>query len=379
MSAHDGGVQLKIGLFLPSLTFGGAEIVTLNLAEGMLELGHEVDIVLASKSGDLLDKVPAGARVVDLASRRTLAATIPLARYLKDAKPHLLVAAMGHANIVAMWARRLARSPVKTVLTEHRSAPLTPTSVIEAVFRFLARFEYPRATAVIAVSNGVADNVAAVSGLGRDRISVVYNPVLSSSFWKQVKASLEHAWFGPDSEPVVLAVGRLVSDKDFGTLIRAFKAVREEYRAKLLILGEGELRSELESLIRELQLDDCVALPGFEPNPYKFMAASAVFVLSSVSEGLPTVLIEAIAAGAQVVSTDCVSGPREILSVAKVGKLVPVGSPDEMASAIGTAISEWPNTKPPLPTLEPFLPTVAASQYLDLAFNGSYGLGDSRE
>ena len=379
MSARDGGVQLKIGLFLPSLTFGGAEIVTLNLAEGMLELGHEVDIVLASKSGDLLAKVPDGARVVDLASRRTLTATVPLARYLRDAKPNLLVAAMGHANIVAMWARRLARSPVRAVLTEHRSAPIASTSIVETVFRRLARYEYPRATAVVAVSDGVADNVATVSGLDRGRISVVYNPVLSTSFWKQVNAPLEHPWFEPNGEPVVLAVGRLVSDKDFGTLIRAFKAVREEQRAKLLILGEGELRGELESLIRDLQLDDCVALPGFESNPYKFMAASAVFVLSSVSEGLPTVLIEAIAAGAPVVSTDCVSGPREILSVAKVGELVPVGSPDQMAHAIGAAISRWPDTKPPVPKLKPFLPAVAASRYLDVAFAESDGLGNSRE
>lgn len=377
MSARVGSDPLRIGLFLPSLTFGGAEIVTLNLAEGLLELGHEVDIVLASKTGDLLSKVPDGARVVDLASRRTLTATVPLARYLRTAKPHLLVAAMGHANIVAMWARRLARSPVRVVLTEHRSAPEASTSAVETVFRRLARFEYPRATALIAVSNGVADNVATVSGVSRNRISVVYNPVLSSSYWKQLNASLEHAWFEPGGEPVVLAVGRLVSDKDFGTLIRAFKLVLREHRAKLLVLGEGELRGELESLVHELELDDCVALPGFEANPYKFMAASAVFVLSSVSEGLPTVLIEAIAAGTPVVSTDCVSGPSEILAVAKVGELVPVGSPDQMARAISSVLDQWPNAKPPAPRLEPFMPAVAASRYLDVAFGKLDVLSDS--
>jgi len=357
----------KVSLFLPSLIFGGAEMVTLNLAEGLVELGHQVDIVLAERTGRLLERVPAGVTVTDLGVRRTLAATLPLARYLRATRPDVIVAAMGHANVVTMWAKRLAGSSVRTVLTEHRTAPLEVGSVVEGLFRRLARIEYPRATAVLAVSGGVADNLAAIVGMDRSRISVVYNPVLTDTYWRQLDEPLEHPWFEPGSPPVVLAAGRLVSDKDFATLVRAFHLVRRERRARLVILGEGELRPELEALVAELGLTEDVALPGFEPNPYKYMAGAAAFALSSVSEGLPTVLIEAIAAGLPVVSTDCVSGPREILAHTQAGQLVPVGDHEAMARALLEALAGEKGGRGAARGLDAFAPALVAERYLELA------------
>lgn len=370
MPPGNGFYPLKTSLFLPSLVLGGAEMVTLNLAEGLLELGHQVEMVLASRTGDLLGRVPEAASVADLGVARTLSATLPLARYLRRSQPDVIVSAMGHANIVTMWAARLARSRALPVLTEHRTAVLEAGTVVERAYRRIARFEYPRAAAVIAVSNGVADNLAAIIGLDRDDIDVVYNPVLTSRFWDQLEEPLEHEWFGPGSPPVILAVGRLVADKDFATLIRAFHLVRREHEARLMILGEGELREDLEALVAELGLSQDVSLPGFEANPYKYMAAAAAFVLSSVSEGLPTVLIEAIAAGLPVIATDCVSGPREIAAATGSGVLVPVGDHEAMAEAIRIGMATERTGARRAPELDVFQPSIAAARYLELATQG---------
>src|SRR5690606_12347751 len=187
------------------------------------------------------------------------------------------------------------------------------------------------------------------------------------TYWRQLDAPLGHPGFEPGSPPVVLAAGRLVSDKDFATLVRAFHLVRRERRARLVILGEGELRPELEALVAELGLTEDVALPGFEPNPYKYMAGAAAFALSSVSEGLPTVLIEAIEAGLPVVSTDCVSGPREILAHTQAGQLVPVGDHEAMARALLEALAGEKGGRGAARGLEAFAPALVAERYLELA------------
>lgn len=169
---------------------------------------------------------------------------------------------------------------------------------------------------------------------------VIHNPVVTPKLFEQAKEPIDREWFKDGAPPVILGVGRLSLQKDFPTLIRAFTIVRKQLPARLMILGEGEERPQIEAMIKELGLASEVALPGFVSNPYAFMSRAAVFVLSSVYEGLPTVLIEAMAVGTPVVSTDCPSGPREILGFGKYGMLVPVRDFEALANAIVTTLSD---------------------------------------
>jgi glycosyltransferase involved in cell wall biosynthesis len=198
----------------------------------------------------------------------------------------------------------------------------------------LEHYFYPWADAIVAVSKGVADDLARVARLPRDRIKVIYNPVVTEALFRKAEEPLEHPWFLSGCPPVILGVGRLTAAKDFPTLIRAFARVRESQLARLLILGEGEKRDSLEKLVRELRLERDVSMPGFMDNPYAYMRKSSIFVLSSCWEGLPNVLIEAMACGCQVISTNCPSGPEEILRGGHYGKLVPVGDAEALAKAI---------------------------------------------
>jgi glycosyltransferase involved in cell wall biosynthesis len=221
---------------------------------------------------------------------------------------------------------------------------------------------------VVAVSHGAADDLARTSGLPRDGVRVVYNPVITPALMALARQAPDHPWFAPGQPPVILGVGRLTRQKDFPTLIRAFAEVRRRRVGRLIILGEGEDRPGLEALVRELGLADDVALPGFRDNAMAYMAGSAVFALSSVWEGLPTVLIEALAAGTRVVSTDCPSGPREILQEGRLGTLVPVGDAAALTGAMVVALDR-PSGTVPLDALAPFTRDAAVDNYLRLIEN----------
>ena len=200
--------------------------------------------------------------------------------------------------------------------------------------RYCVQLFYPLAYAVVAVSQGVAEDLICTTRIPESKVRVIYNPVVTPELFVRASEPLDHPWFIPGEPPVVLGVGSLRGAKDFATLIRAFALLRKEYPARLIILGEGQERPQLEALVRELGIEEDVILPGFDENPYNYMKQARVFVLSSQREGLPTVLIEAMALGTPVVSTDCPNGPREILEGGKWGTLVPRGNPEELAKAI---------------------------------------------
>ncbi len=326
----------KIALFLPSLRGGGAERVMVNLARGFAERGLKVDLVLAKAEGPYISQVPQEVRVVDLGARRVLYSLPGLVRYLRQERPCAMLSAMSHANIVAIWARSLADVETHLVVTEHTTLGQSTENATLVRARFMPvlikRF-YPRADAVVAVSRGVADDLAIRSGLPAEKIKVIYNPVVTPELFAKAEEPLDHPWFQPGEPPVILGAGRLTPAKDFSTLIRAFALVRKKRPARLMILGEGKDRPKLEALVHELGLEGEAALPGFVDNPYNYMKRAAVFVLSSRWEGLPTVLIEALALGTLVVSTNCPSGPAEILQGHKEF-LVPVGDANALARAI---------------------------------------------
>jgi glycosyltransferase involved in cell wall biosynthesis len=207
----------------------------------------------------------------------------------------------------------------------------------------LARHSYAWADGIIAVSSGVADDLARVARLPRERIEVVHNPVVDRELPSKRKAPLDHPWFADGQPPVVLGLGRLKKQKDFPTLLRAFARLRSTREARLVILGEGKQEQSIRSLARSLGIAKDVDLPGFDPNPFRYLARAACFVLSSAWEGLPRVLIEALACGCPVVSTDCPSGPHEILEGGRYGPLVPVGDERAMANAIAQVLDHPPD------------------------------------
>jgi glycosyltransferase involved in cell wall biosynthesis len=204
---------------------------------------------------------------------------------------------------------------------------------------------YPWADAIIAVSDGVADDVARVTSLPRESITTIHNPVVTPELQEKMRAPLDHPWFAPGNPPVLLAVGRLVDQKDFPTLLKAFARVRAVRKARLIILGEGKERPELEALTGKLGVASDVDLPGFVLNPFPYMIRASALVLSSAWEGLPGVLIEAMACGCPVVSTDCPSGPAEILNGGAYGPLVPVGDDAALAKAILSVLEAPPDSE----------------------------------
>jgi glycosyltransferase involved in cell wall biosynthesis len=338
-----------LAIFVPTLQYGGVERVMLNLATGFADRGFKVDLVAADARGQLRPQVPAEVRTVDLVSSRVLASLPALVRYLRQQRPAALIAAMSHSSVVALWARRLAGVQTRIIATEHTN--LSPAFNNFSRWRvrllpFFMRRYFPWADGIVAVSNGVAEDVASWARLPQRRITVIYNPVLTKELLEKAREPVQHPWLVPNQPPVVLAVGRLSIEKDFSTLVRAFAQVRQQRPARLLILGEGDERPRLETLSRDLGVVQDICLTGYQENPYAYMARAQVFVSSSIYEGFGLALVEAMATGVSVVSTDCESGPREILQHGRYGTLVPVGSVEALAKAILSKLDQGRQSVP---------------------------------
>jgi glycosyltransferase involved in cell wall biosynthesis len=350
----------------------------LRLATAFASYGHRVDLVLCQVAGPYLHQLPAAVNVVALKpspgwlGRASVLAADPLglgalllpillprkppgtvryvpdlARYLQRQQPAVLLSAKPPANLAALWAQRLAKVTTRIVISErtHLSQELQGPHKRKWRWRFIAPLiqrVYPWADAIVSVSNGVADDLSVRTRIPRERITTIYNP--TATFEKMDDPTLAaHAWFSPTAPPVILGMGRLVAQKDFSTLLRAFAQVRAERPVRLIILGEGRQRAELEALVTKLGISAYVCLPGFVDNPYAYLSQAALFVLSSAWEGLPNALIEALACGCPVVSTDCPSGPTEILDGGAYGPLVPVGDDAALAQAILSVLQTPPD------------------------------------
>lgn len=330
-----------VALYMQSFAGGGAERVMVNLALGLAARGLRVDLIVARAEGPYLPLVTPDIRLIDLQCRRSIASLPGLVRYLRRERPDALLSAMGGSNLIALWARTLARFRGRVVISVHINLSVhywNATGLTAQVFPFLFRCFYPTADAVVAVSHEAAADLKEAFGLPPEQVRMIYNPVITPALFEQAREPVEHPWFGPNQPPVVLSVGRLCPQKDFLTLIRAFAQLRGHTPARLVILGEGPDRALLEAAVAESGLGDSVDLPGFAVNPYAYMARAGAYALSSRWEGLPTVLIEALACGAPVVSTDCPSGPREILRDGLYGTLVPVGDVGALAQALHAAL-----------------------------------------
>ncbi len=363
--------QKRVAIFMPSLFGGGGQRSMVNLAHGMTESGYAVDLVLAQVEGPFLEEVREPVRVVDLKASRALTSLPALVRYLRTEQPEALLSVFGYVNIVASWAWRLAGVPTRLLLNEQNTVSFESGNASTwrgRLVPWLMKRFYPWADGIVVVSHGVRDDMAQLTNIPKERITVIYNPsVVRAEVLEKAQAPLDHPWFKPDQPPVLVAVGRLQMQKDLPTLLHAFAQVRKKRTAKLLILGEGRERQPLEELIKKLGLEDDVSLPGFVMNPYAYMARASLFVLSSRWEGLPTVLIEALCCGTPVVSTDCPSGPREILKDGEYGQLVPVGDISALAGAIENTLDRKASSPPP-ESWRPYDLENVVNQYVKLLF-----------
>jgi glycosyltransferase involved in cell wall biosynthesis len=287
---------------------GGAERAMSKLASGFAARGLPIDLVLASAEGPYLKELSPLVRVVDLKASRTLTAPPALARYLRSEQPAAMLSVLRHANIAALWAKRLARTNTRLVVNMQNtlSQEIERLSGLRArLVMSILRRVYPWADAITAVSHGVARDMLDITGFPARRIQVIHNPIVTSELDQMARAPINHLWLEPGEPPLILGVGRMVPQKDFVNLIEAFHQLRQTHKARLLILGEGPERPKLEDAVRTRGLEADVQMPGFVDNPYPYMRKAGAFVLSSTFEGLPSVLIEALYCGAPLVATNC--------------------------------------------------------------------------
>lgn len=347
---------MHIAFLLPSLGGGGAERTTLQFAKGMIDCGHDVTLVVADYSGPLCSEVDSRMAVRDLGTKRMSRSVVPLAKWLMKETPDYLVACQTHGNACAVYAKLLAWSRVKLVLREV-STPSINLRELSFIKRTLFRLQmiilYRLSELVVAVSKGVATDLKRMAFLPENHISVVYNPVFDNDLFMQAQLPVEHPWIKTRKFPVFVAVGRLTKAKNYPLLLRAFSLVLKTQDARLLILGEGPERTALERLIEELNLSNCVLMPGFDPNPFRYVSKADVYVMSSDWEGLPGALVQALVVGAKIVSTDCPSGPAEILEGGALGRLVPVGDMEALATAMLQALTSEA-VRPPLESIKRF-------------------------
>ena len=361
-------MSLKVGLYIPTLSGGGAQRVALNLAQGFLGAGRKVSLILVKAQGPLVDDIPEGVEVVDLDSCRTVTSIPKLSFHLYRVGYDIVISFMNYVNICAVIASVLAGFGNRLVVTEHNNFSQVTKEVSSTeikIRQILMRLLYPSADNVIAVSKGVAHDLERV--IGSSNVDSIPNPISVNIPTSSIESkSLPHAWFGR-TEPVVLGAGRLTRQKGFSTLIRALHHIHDCGRScRLIIMGEGEARGDLETLVRDLDLENAVSLPGFVNDPHEFMRAADVFALSSRWEGFGNVLVEAMACGTPVVSTECPSGPAEILEDGEWGHLVPVGDDRALAKAIVEALEDPPVTSEELiDRSDDFAPDKIASEYLN--------------
>jgi len=351
--------QFRVGFFLlhPNTWFGGGQIALLRVAGWLAGKGLPAEIIVSRVEGKLPFQPPKGVQVVNLnvpalkvsgkvvGTSVAISAIFGLAKYFRQ-NPNQIVIAPGWADGgLTLWAKMLAKSGAKVAIWEQ-----THVSAMKSqggnLYRQLApriiKLSYRHADIVAGCSSAVADDIAKLSGLPRERVHVIYNPT-DPEIEAKAQEPVDHPWFKNSKIPVILCVARLDPQKDLPTLIRAFSFVRKERPARLAILGEGSERAKLEALVKELGLEGDVWMPGFVDNPFKFMKRATVFALSSKFEGFGMVIAEALAVGTPVVSTDCPSGPAEILGGGKWGKLVPVGDHEKLAEAILETIENPPD------------------------------------
>jgi glycosyltransferase involved in cell wall biosynthesis len=361
----------RIVIFLPDLRGGGAECLHVNLANDWVKRRYKVTFVLMQKRGELLALLPREVSIIELGTNKIRGSLKPLILYLRTHRPNVLLTAMWPLTIIAIAAHRLAGKPGRIIISDHAPLSLLPETqgwFKHLLLRISIGLVYPLADKFVAVSSGVADDLSHLGRIDRQRIKVIYNPAARGQLNRIQR--FPEPWNGAEGKRII-TVGNLKPEKDHALLIKAFALVRKKINANLMILGEGELRQDLKKMITELNLKNSVRMPGFLLDPYPFYQAADLFVLSSRYEGFGNVLVEAMECGLSVVSTDCKSGPSEILNGGQYGRLVPVGDVRALAEAILLALKEPSPPEQQMKRAAEFSIERAATAYLNLFENAN--------
>jgi len=328
----------RIAVFISFSGNGGVERMIVNLCTGFSQRGYQVDLLLIKNNSDHLVHLPDDVNVIHLGAKHAYSSLWRLVKYLRRERPDALLSAKERANRVALLARKISgvKIPVGVRLGTTVSAALAGKNRLQRFLWFWPmKLTYRHADVIIPVSQGVADDVIKITGIDSNRVKVIHNPVISPRLFELSRQPLSHPEWFDGSIPTLAAAGRFTRQKDFFTLIRALKQINLEFPCRLVILGEeGGLREQYSALATELGIQHYLLMPGFVNNPYPVISHADCFVLSSLWEGSPNVLTEALALGVPVVSTDCPSGPAEILCDGYYGPLVPMGDAEAMAQAI---------------------------------------------
>lgn len=336
-TGRDQAYRPDLAVIMSEIGSGGMGKMRVHLMNALVEAGYAVDLLLGKQKGAHRLELDPRIRVIDIGTTNAILGVPRLALYLRRNKPPVLLTQRIRVTVLSHRAKALTSVDTRIFTTgeTHESTAVRIYPEDEQRKRLAqVRKYFSRNDGMITTSRGVAADYAELMGWPIESIAVAPNPVITPDIDTLAGESVEHPWFQPDEPPVIISVGRLQDQKDFPTLIRAFALFRERHRARLVILGEGHLRSEFSKLSEELGISADFDMPGFVDNVYPYMARSRMFVMSSAWEGLGGVLVEAMAVGTPVVSTDCPSGPSEVLEDGRVGSLVPVGDVEALADAM---------------------------------------------
>ena len=328
---------MKLAFFIPDLRGGGAQRMIINMANEFARRGHEVDLLLANKTGTYEDLIGEGVRVIDFAKKRTVMALPVLRRYLRSNQPDIALSALTHANITLLMAK-IITSQLKTkfIVSERNYFSIRNKSKGNKVFPALIKLLYPHADSIVGISKGVAQDLEKILKLKSGHIQWIHNPVVTPELIDETASTMTEK----REIPLIVTSGRLVEQKDYPTLLKAFAELLEEKQAHLMILGQGELAEQTKQLTQDLGINEHVTFKGFLDKPLQEMAKADLFVLSSRWEGFGNVVVEALLCGLPVVSTDCPAGPAEILDDGKYGALVPVNDPAALAKAMAEKLEQ---------------------------------------
>ena len=322
--------------------------MVMNLIREFARQDVAVDLLTIRANSDHLEDIPETVRVIQLKAQHAMTSIPEVVRYLRNEQPRALLVAKDRAGRAALLARKLAGVDTRIAirLGTNLSTALAEKSALQRWLRTAPmKLIYRLAEQIIAVSEGVARDTSAITGLPDSRITVIRNPVITPTLYQQSEAPAPHAWLEDKTLPVVMGMGRLTKQKDFPVLLQAFAKLLKHRKARLIILGEGKQREELEHYAKDQGIEQGVLLPGFQSNPYAWLSRADLFVLSSRWEVSPNVLTEALALGIPSVATNCPSGPEETLQQGKIGPLVPVGDVDALADAMQKTLAQPPDNE----------------------------------
>jgi glycosyltransferase involved in cell wall biosynthesis len=337
--------KLKISILTHDISGGAFTNLCIALVRGFLELGVDCQLVLLYASDAELTKY-ADIPIVTLNVKRTAFSLMATMRYLREYQPDVILPMPWYFNIVAVWAKYLTGVNTKVILGEHNIISLEASiehrdKLHLRLLPILMRWTYPYSDALVGVSRDtITDLVDTLKIEAKIPMQVILNPVNPDRVRQLAREPIEHPWFQNSEIPTIVTAARLAKQKQLDGLLRALARVVKTTPARLVILGEGPLRGELEQLVRELDIAEFVWMPGYDPNPYRYMANCDVFVLASAWEGCPIALQEAMAAGAAVVVTDAPGGMKDVIEFGKYGRMVPTGDPDALATEILQLLSQ---------------------------------------